>query len=134
MYRIGTGKLAYVPATLFAVLGASLGMIWTWGGPSWLFWGAAILPFLLEVRYLTNQFQTIDPAAGTRTVPRVLFLRETLRDRKLTATARAVTNNGVTSYSVAIEGDFGNVVLPLPDYDAYVTLVYKRQATALGLV
>lgn len=133
MYRIEAKSLAYVPSTLFAVLGALLGAIWAWNAPGYVLWGLIILPFLLQLRYLTNQYQTVDPGTGVMTRPRLLFLRETLKDDSIQAVAEAVEEGDRKSYKVTITGEFGTMVMPLPSYEAYVTLVYQQQAAALGL-
>lgn len=133
MYRIEAKSLAYVPSTLFAVLGALLGAIWAWGGPAYVFWGVIALPFLLQIRYLTNQYQTVDPETGTMTKPKLLFFRESIKDESIKAVAEAIKEGNTTTYKVTISGDFGEIVMPLPNYEAYVTLVFKQQAASLGL-
>ncbi|GAB7024625.1 hypothetical protein [Salidesulfovibrio brasiliensis] len=132
MYRIQQ-NVSWVGGGIFAATAALLAAIWFSHGPGWLLWGGIALPFVLYARYATNQFWEVDPASRTISKPRALFFRSTVPDKSIAVETEIKKDDHGAQYLLHVSGSFGTITRKLPDYEAYVTMLYTKMAGQLGL-
>lgn len=132
MYRIEQ-NVSWVGGAILAGTAAVLAAVWFAHGPGWLLWGGIALPFVLYARYATNQYWEVDPAAKAISKPKALFFRTSEADDSIALETEISKGHGGTEYLLHVSGSFGRITKKLPDYEAYVTMLYTKMAGQLGL-
>lgn len=132
MYRIKQ-NVSWIGGAILASTVAVLAAVWFAHGPGWLLWGGIALPFVLYGRYATNQDWMVDPATKTISKPCSLFFRKVEKDESIAVETEIADEHGKPAYLIHISGSFGTITKPLPNYEAYVTMVYTKVAGQVGL-